>query len=342
MQARTFFWAAGVPNLLSMAIFQGDLVIRSALVEGIADLRKHPWMIDDIFAQCAQEASLSQEYGYKEIRRAREWFEAHDIPVVMDHRKDDIRLPCITVHLSKASEALDRTNLGDQGLDEFLGGDADEQVIDPKETEIRPVVILGPFTPESYNPTTGLITLPEGLDTTDVYPGQFVLATDGTAYEVGDVPSATSISITAGTDADLSGARVIPQFQTQVLRRELTYYRETYQLGLHVHGDPAQLFWLYSIIVFVLLRYKEALLEARGYSLSTFEGTDMIRNDAFEKENVYSRYIIIRGDVQYDWVKYVAQRIEGTRITGIKVFDPGDTPDALADDEEKQGWGTEG
>jgi len=300
-----------------MGVYQGDLIVRAALVEGMEDIRSNPWLLDDIFGQCATPGILKDTYGFKEIRRAREWFTKTDICVVMDNRADDIRTPCITVHLGASSERRDRASLGDEGLDEYLDG---SQTIQAPEAA-NPVVILGPFTPRSYDPATGVVALPDSETATDVYAGQFLLSrADGRAYEIEEVLGSYSFRIASAPPAltaDFAGAVVIPRFEVQRLHRQLTYFDETYQIGLHVHGDPAQLIWLYSIAVFVLLRYKKRLLEGRGFELSTFSATDMIRNEAFEAEKVFSRFISLSGVVQHDWVESVAPPIEGVQITGV-------------------------
>ena len=327
-----------------MSIFQGDLIVRRALVDGMEDIRSNPWLLDDVFAQCAQEGSLKDEFGYKEIKRARDWFTKTDIPVVMDNRADDLRTPCITVHLGQSQEKLNRASLSDEGMDEDLDG---TQTIEPGEVTGSPVIVAGPFTPATYDPVTGVVGLPDTVDTASVYAGQFVVDRhDGRAYEIAEVVDPTHLRIAAGvTTADFDGAVVTPQFSVQKLRRQLTYFDEVYQLGLHVHGDPAQLLWLYSIAVFILLRYKQALLEGKGFELSTFSATDMIRNEAFESEKVFSRYISLSGVVQHDWVEYVSPRVEGTVITGIVYCSAGSipgakTPDPLKQNAKDQGWGT--
>ena len=326
-----------------MAIFQGDLVVRNALLSGIADLRANGWLLDDIFAQCATIASFEREFGYKEIARARKWFEGAEIPVVMNHRADDLRAPCITISLGSSRERTDRASMSDEGLEEELD---DTQTIEPTEVRSSPLIVLGPFAPAGYDPATGLITLPAGVSSALVFPDQSVRdLKDGRTYPIEEVVSDSQIRIAAGvTTATFDRCTVVPKYQTMALRRQLSYFDETYNIGLHVAGDPAQLLWLHAIAVFVLLRYKQALLEMNGFELSTFQSSDMMRNEAFETEKVFSRFITLSGVVQQDWVEYISPRVEGVVIAGpdgkagILVESSEDTPPVV--DEGEMGWGT--
>ena len=96
---------------------------------------------------------------------------------------------------------------------------------------------------------------------------------------------------------------VVPQFFFYRSTRSLTYFRERYQIGCHVHGEPYLLLYLHAAVVFILMRNKEDLLERRGFELSTLSSTDIVPSEYFEDttENAYSRYITLEGDVEMSW-----------------------------------------
>ena len=48
-------------------IFQGDLIIKTAVELAIDDMRKNPWVIEDVFSSLVENPILKQKYGLKEI-----------------------------------------------------------------------------------------------------------------------------------------------------------------------------------------------------------------------------------------------------------------------------------
>src|SRR6476646_6304158 len=44
-------------------VFQGDIIIRTALIEGMRDIRRQPWLLDYAFASLAQDDLTKSVYG---------------------------------------------------------------------------------------------------------------------------------------------------------------------------------------------------------------------------------------------------------------------------------------
>jgi hypothetical protein len=134
---------------------------------------------------------------------------------------------------------------------------------------------------------------------------------------------------------------VIPQYQVYRARRERTSSQETYNIGCHVQGDTSTLMFLYAVVKYSLYRYKESLIEANNFQLSKLTSTDLVKNEGFSAENVYSRWITLSGQVEESWVKTPYRVIEAVGFTdntadlkqGIKICtntEPEDqNPDAL-------------
>jgi hypothetical protein len=98
---------------------------------------------------------------------------------------------------------------------------------------------------------------------------------------------------------------------------ESTMYRESYIIGCYVDSEPIHLVYLHSILVFLLLRYKQVLLEARGFERTTLSSSDFRRDEELLPEMYYSRYTTITGTVRQYWPKIIARKIDAV-VTDIE------------------------
>jgi hypothetical protein len=77
-----------------------------------------------------------------------------------------------------------------------------------------------------------------------------------------------------------------------VARENLGYatMRDTVIIGIHAIGGPDKTKYLYYLIAYILIAYKEQL-EERGLTLSTFQATDLSRLNDYLPEGMFSRFI---------------------------------------------------
>lgn len=282
----------------SLGIHQSDIVIRTALLAGIRDLRANPWLLDYCFASLAQDTLTNTLYGKNEIGKAKDWFLKHNIDVSLDVQLQKASFPVVTITLLSSVE--DDTTLAD--IDPEVEEDLDHEVL----------TIAGPFTPTKYDTTTGYITLPEGTGDGVILAAGMVLADRfGNEYPITDVPDDLTIVIAPNTIADLGGATIRAATPAQRIALEGSWFQESYRLGVHVQGEPIYVVYLDSIVRFVLLRYRQRLLESRGFESSTVNAADLVKNEGLEVENTYSRYLTINGRVRNYWPKDVMQKFVG-------------------------------
>ena len=130
-----------------------------------------------------------------------------------------------------------------------------------------------------------------------------VVTRDGHEYPVMQNLGDDEISLKPYTTDDFTGAVIKWDGDQQSTTIESVTFKEVYQLGIHVLGEPSYLLYLHSIVQFMLLRYKQDLLETRGYERSSIASTDFRRNQEFENELVYSRYITLTGYARHYWPK---------------------------------------
>lgn len=305
-------------------IIATDILLKSMFEAALSDLRKNAWILDDIFGGLATDPLSKLEYGYKEVVRAKEWFLGNDIKVFLQYRNDDPVFPSITIVHVGSEEMLDRTSLADSRL-------AEE--IDTTRVRTEMTKVHGAFTPLGYNPGTGLVTVDDTVDLSVVTSGQFLVSSkSGKAYQIDRMASGGFIIKTNVSD-DFRNAYIVPPNALWNLERELTFLRETFHIGIHTQSNVGQNLWLHQLVWYILLRYKEAYLDNRGFELSTLHSGAVELNPHFSgADQVYSRYITLQGQLQADWVKYIAPKL--SKITEVVyIIDAPKTPDHLYDPE---------
>lgn len=324
-----------------MAIFQGDVIIFEAISRGLEDLRKNPWLIDDVFSSL-NSIPIKDKYGQKEIDAAKNWFLNNKIEINLRFRNDKDQFPCVTIALGSSNEKEEMKHLGD--LSTTVENLMPNQIGKPIG------YILKPFVPESYDPATGFVKYPEGLNPRGVRSGQVLVDPDtAEGYVIIDI-SGEGLFIEPGLNLTFSKCGVIPKFQTYRVRREHTFFQESYSIGCHVHGDPNSLIWLHSIVLYCILRYRESLLEGQCFTQSSVSSSDLVENGAFSGpsgDNVFSRYITLTGQVENTWLKTPKRVLEAVELaehenegirSGIKILSNLDSPDEL--DTEDDLWTT--
>jgi hypothetical protein len=278
-------------------VFQGDVIVRSAVIRAMETVRKDPTLLNHIFHSLAEDDITRDVYGEKQIDIAKQWFLKTDIPVVMNFRVSEQDIPCIAISLQESAEA-DQTH-------------GDVHYVPQERTPGDWPVLTRPFTPIAYSPVSGIMVLPEGLMGDKVIgAGMFVMTRDGRQHEIKQNLGDDEISLTPYTSDDFTGAVIKGSYDRYITTIESVTFKEVYQLGIHVMSEPANLLYLHSIVQFMLLKYKQDLLERRGYERTQLSSTDFRRNQEFENEEVFSRYITITGFARHYWPKDTTQTLD--------------------------------
>ena len=304
-----------------MSIFSGDVIIKLAVELGLEDLRNNTWIVDDIFSDFIDNPLLAQKYGQKEIQNAKDFILNNKIHVVMAHRLDKEEFPSVTIAMGSSNEDKSLATLGDQ--------DIDVVDYDPEDIEKPISWVVQPFNIVSYNAETGIVTMPK-LDAFK-YINEGMLLVDtatGDAWAINSKKAGNKIQITAGSDlGDAQKFGIAPKYRGYRARRERIISQESYSIGCHIHGDPSNLLFLFAFVKYALLRYREGLLEHNNFQLSTLNCSEMVKNNSFQAENVFSRFITLTGQAEESWIKTPYRKIEAvdmydseTQTTGIKII----------------------
>jgi hypothetical protein len=310
-------------------IFPGDVRIKDCIENGLADIRKHDFLIDDIFSVFITDPDLAKKYGQKEINAAKDFILNNKIPVVLGLRLDKEEVPCITISIGASQEADDLATMGD--LSTCIETLTPDQISKPIK------YIIPPFKIKGYDKNTGIIST--DVDLSVVRKGMVILdPKTGNGYIIQDVtPEGIQIDMNLKLKCQEMG--IIPQYQIYKARRERATFRENYDIGCHAHGDPSTLIFLHSVVVYILLRYREGLLEKNDFQISSISSTDMMLNRSFQtiSDKVYSRFITLKGQVEHTWIKTPTRVIESVVLgdgeggTGIKIISNKNDKGSLVD-----------
>ncbi len=293
-----------LPKSMTQArgIHQSDIVIRTAIIMAIADLRANPWMLETVFNSLLCDAATASRYGEKERAQACEWFLRTDIPVVMDYTLIPAGTNGVSIALVDSTET--NNTLGDVNYEPF------EQV-EAAWPPLSPV-----FNPVAYNSPTGIMQVaPEVTEALIVAPGMLVVDKTGKTWPIEEVHSKTTFKIQSGIIADFKGSVIKGKRPSLVMGLESLTFRETYRVGVHAHGEPHHLTWLHSIVYFCLLAYKQVLLEARGFESSVMSSSQFTKDERWgAAQNMWTRFITLTGNVRQTWPKHLTGIIQSGAI----------------------------
>lgn len=317
-----------------MGILASDLAVKSAIEAALADLRSNSWILEDIFAGLANDPLTSKDSGYAEVYAAKSWFMETSIPVYFNNRVDTPKMPCITVVRTSSREALDRTSLADDQIY--------TEEIEPQSINRQIINVIDQFTPKAYNKSVGEVTLPNGITTFAVSPGQFLVSKKSSkAYVIEKVIDDVTFKIADNTNDDFTNCYIVPALSLWNLEQGVTYLHETFSIGLHAQSDTQQVLWLRQIIQYIFLRYKEAYLERRGLELSTFSVGSVDVNPSFDGiELIFTCMAQLECVVEATFIRYAAPKL-GKVTGGVKIIDGPKTPEAYQSLAQKQGWSME-
>lgn len=324
-------------------IFQSDAMIKTAIELGIEDMRKNPWLIQDMLSDFVTNAYLADKYGQKQIDACVEWLKNNQIDIYMRGRDDKDRFPCISIELGNSSEKDEMKHMADTSTE--------NTILMPNQIGKPIPYVVKPFTVISYDMNTGSVELDPNTIGLDAVAADMILVdpATGQGFVIRDV-MLDSIIIDAGISLTASRLAVVPQHQYYVARIEHTFFQETFEIGCHAHGDPQVMLWLHSIALYSILRYRESLLEANGFSQSSLSSgrpdlNSVMSNQAGDK--IWSRYISLTGMVEQSWIKSPKRIIESVAlreksgngyIGGIKILSNLDSPDFI--DKTDESWYT--
>jgi hypothetical protein len=286
-------------------IFQGDIIIKTAIELGIEDMRKNPWLINHMLSDLVNINYFKDKYGQKQIDACREWFRNSQIDVYMRARDDKDRLPCVTIQMGESQEMPEMKTMADQSTETM--------VLMPSQINKPIPYVIKPFVPVGYDENSGEVSVPDTVDLGSIAPGMVLVnPANGQGYVIqGTIGQSIEIEPNLNISATQFG--VVPQHQYYMARVEHAFFNEQYVIGCHAHGDPQNVLFLWSIVKYSILRYRESLLEANGFAESVLSSAGPDFDEAFQTdggEEAWSRFMNLSGQIENTWVKSPRRVIE--------------------------------
>lgn len=323
-------------------IFQGDIIIQTMLELGIEDMRKNEWLIDHMLIDLLKINYFKDKYGIKQIEACKEWFRNSQIDIYLRGRDDKDRLPCITIQLGASNEKPEMKSMGDLS--------AEKVVLLPNKISKPIPYVIKPFTPTGYDSATGIVGTPSNIDLSLIAQDMILVnPANGQGFVIQGT-DLQGIKIEPNLEIEASQFGVVPQYQFYVARIEHAFFDETYIIGTHAHGDPQNALFLWSIVKYTILRYRESLLEANGFAESMVSSSPLDFDESFTTqggEKAWARFLTLGGQVENTWVKAPHRIVEAARLAkktssgfigGISIIS---NTDPTIVDKSEQSWYTD-
>jgi len=286
-------------------IFQGDIIIKTAVELGIEDMRKNPWLIDHMLSDLKNINYFADKYGQKQIDACREWFRNNQIDVVLRGRDDKDRLPCVTIQMGPSNEKPDMKTMADQSTEKVI--------LMPNEIGKPIAYIVKPFVPAGYDQSTGEVSIDSAIDLRGVSEGMILVnPANGKGYKIIDA-TPNGLLIEPNLEIETTQFGIVPQFPYYEAREEHAFFDETYSIGCHAHGDAQNLLFLWSIVKYSILRYRESLLEANGFAESSISSAGPDFDESFTTpggEKAWARFMNLNGQIENSWIKSPRRFVE--------------------------------
>lgn len=313
-----------------MASIPSDILLKSFLEYSMNVIRNNLWLISDIAAKFDMERDplTKVEYGSKYAQSLYDFFLNNKIPVVMHFRNDRATFPCYSIALGSASEKTASASLGDYGhIEDF----------DPADADVPVYNILGPFNVEAYDPTTGIVTLPDSVDASLIAINlHMLLDRKGIAYVIQKLLPGNTFRIAKNAQFDAKGCVIRPISDAWGAVRKRVRMSETYQIGCHSASNAEDCLFLSALLQYIIVRFKADYLEKRNVELATFNISSVDRGNS-DGDNLYSRFFNLSFESEFDVLDSVSPKM-AKAVGTILIMDGPKSPQEFQDYIKTASW----
>jgi hypothetical protein len=291
-----------------MGLYQSDVAIKTAIELTLEDMRKSPWLLDDIFSDFTKNPYLQKKYQ-TQIKNVKDWFCNNKIYVEMGYVTDGVQLPRISIVLGDQKEAEPMKTMGDASVDSVM-------LLPTTINQPIPFVVK-PFTPVSYDAPSGALEVPDGLKGFNkVVSGQIVVnISSGKGFIIDDLMGDT-ILLAPGSVIGSGQLAVVPKFGYYEAKIEHTWLNSSYQIICTAMGDAQTLIWLHDIVLYGLFRYRQGLIEDLGLYESLINSGPLTNNpDMTDNGQIaWERTITISGKTEATFIKAPHRLVEDAEM----------------------------
>lgn len=291
-----------------MAFKLPDLILESIIRDGLENARRDETVIEDVFGDLLKPYA-AKKYGEAEVNKIKDIIQKREISVVHSFNLVNANLPCISIQLADDREDEARTQIGNYKRNTVTAFATPE--------ELASLTIVGSFTPTSYSPISGIVKVDDLVSLSAIHANHLFVDSAGTKHPIlggiVDVSGKKQFIIAKGATVDLgSGAEIKASIDYNVFIQKGT--TENVQLILGIHTKDALLTkYLYILVkYFILSRQSDATI--RGMQLSTYSGSDFVRNLEYIGDTVFTRFLNISGMLQPEWRADKVQLIDNVEV----------------------------
>lgn len=290
-----------------MSLHLPDLIVESIIRDGIEFLKQNPARVDDIFRSLTR-IYANKKYGQAEIEKIKTLLNTKNIAIVHSFHAAQAQSPCYSIQLGTESEAKDRAHLSDF---------EDDVQVDLEGEELVQYEKINPLTPDSYDPVSGKVMVPDSADMSLIHKGYIFVDADEIEHEIlagiSNVDGNKFFFIGKNADVDLSGPGLIKSF-ISYSQHELRGDSSQVNMLVGVHSKDALLTkYLYIILKYIFKSRKNDLIK-RGMINSSFQGSDFTRDLRYEGDMVYTRFFTLSGQVDDTWRSDDVELIDNVEI----------------------------
>lgn len=268
-----------------------EFTLETVIRDGLNEIRLNPNRLDNLFGRLLQ-AHFNNQYGQSKVDEIKQYFQNNQIKIVQAFSQVPKQVPCISIQMISSNEPKELQYLGD----EF--GELD--------TNITPRLIVDDVTGTAFNLLTGRITIDNSVNLGPVCPGMIFVDASDVKFKIISGNSNLSgnkyITIESnGNEPDLSAPGRI-ESKIDFMREDIRAIklRETISIGCHASNNVHLAKFLYAVVIYILSSRKESLIE-RGIGMNMEDATLFDREDEYNNENIYSRYVNMTFLTDFTW-----------------------------------------
>ena len=282
-----------------------EFVIETVIRDGLGFLRTSPTALDDIFSKFKATWFINQ-YGQAHINKLKTYIQQNQVKIVHSFAQVPTSTPCFSIQITRSFE--------DPSMQQFSN---DYEEVD---TPIAPIVKISDVQGLTFDVATGKLVIDNSVNLGPVYPGMIFVDAVGVEFEIqsgnSNLAGNKFISLPRnGNVPDLSApGEIISNIRVQRVARRMVRLKETISLGVHAKKDVHIAKYLYYLLTYILKSRMDSLIE-RGIHLDFGTGQIFDREDQFEGDNVFSRFMEVNCITEYDWNQEEVNLIDNFDLT---------------------------
>lgn len=282
-----------------------EFVIESVIRDGLGFIRANPDVLDDIFSKFTA-TWFNNQYGTNHIQKLKTFIQQNQVKIVHSFAQVPTSVPCISIQITKSSE----TPRLQQFSNEY------EEV----DTPIDPIVKVDNVIPVSFDVVTGKLVIDNSVNLGPVFPGMVFIDSDGAEFEIqsGNSNLAGNKFISLPKNGNVpnltASGQIVSSIRVQRIERRMIRLEESISLGVHAKNDVHIAKYLYYLLTYILKSRMDSLIE-RGIHLDFGTGGVFDRDDQYQGDHVFSRFMEVNCITEFDWNQEQVNLVDNFDLT---------------------------